>query len=91
MAKFNCPILTCNVKESGDFWNIAPMMIMHMAGSHQINLTEDDIREIISWQADPQTQDKPWPKLYPEVKERQPVRKVKDKDALKKWWDSLNK
>jgi hypothetical protein len=66
------------------------MAIMHMKGSHQINLTDEDVSEIVSWEASPETMYKPWPKLYPEVKEKPPQKKVKDKDAVKSWWDKVN-
>ncbi len=90
MAIFKCPVITCNVKHEGDIWNVTPMAIMHMKGSHQINLTDEDVSEIVSWEASPETMYKPWPKLYPEVKEKPPQKKVKDKDAVKSWWDKVN-
>ena len=91
MAKFKCPIITCNVEHEGDLWNLTPMAIMHMVGSHKLNLTEEEILNIVSWQANPQTQDKPWPILYPEKREQKPPKVMKDKDAVKSWWDNVDK
>jgi len=91
MAKLRCPIITCNVEHMGQIWVITPMVLMHLSGSHQLDMTEEDVVSIVSWQADPETQNKPWPKLYPEKKEDKPRRVVKDKDAVKDWWNSIDK
>lgn len=90
MAKFRCPILTCNVEDSGTLWNMAPMAVMHMKGSHQMDMTEEDIAEIVAWQADPLTGNKPWPKIYPEAREELPRKKVKSKSTVKDWWNKIN-
>lgn len=96
MAKFKCPVLSCNVSHEGDFWNFAPICVMHLRNSHKIDLEEKDIEEIVIWQADPLTQDKPWIKLYSPEEKKEPVKRVekppvvKDKDAVKDWWNKIN-
>ena len=52
MAKYNCPIETCNVTFNGGIHEIAPRAIGHGYGSHQLRYSEEDVFKIIQEQAD---------------------------------------
>ena len=51
MARYKCPIETCNVTFEGTIWDIAPQAIGHADGSHKMILSEKDVSEIINKQA----------------------------------------
>ncbi len=51
MPKYKCPVTTCNVNFEGSILDILTPAIMHGEGSHQMNLSENDIAQIIEKQA----------------------------------------
>lgn len=53
MAKYNCPIDTCNVYFNGPPHEIIPQAIGHAAGSHQTHYGDADILQIIEEQLIP--------------------------------------
>ena len=56
MARYDCPIKTCNVYFEGSIWDIFPQAIGHAYGSHGQSLTEEDVRKEIEEQANPKPQ-----------------------------------
>ena len=59
MARYKCPISTCNVNFTGAAYDIAPQAIGHASGSHKMDITEDDVYRIIELQANPNFQETP--------------------------------
>ena len=51
MARFKCPSSTCDFVVTGSIDDITPQAIWHSEGSHQANLSYEDIGKVISEQA----------------------------------------
>ena len=69
MAQYKCPVTTCNVNFEGSVWDIIPQAIGHGGGSHQMNLSEDDIPKIIELEAKGESTDEFIPKEPVEIPE----------------------
>ena len=91
MAVFKCPIETCNVKLTGTIWEMTPMAIMHMEGSHNISFNEEEIAEIVAWQAHPDHEGVSWPKLFEkDIVIASPHEEEITKKKVEDWWKKLN-
>lgn len=67
------------------------MAEMHMSGSHNLDYSDEEIVEIINWQANPDHEGVPWPKLFEkDVVIASPHEEEVTKKKVEDWWKKLN-